>query len=270
MRENNLRTLWRDGGSALNGWLSIPDSFSAETMAHQGWDALTVDMQHGVTDYASAVAMLTAISTTPVVPIVRVPWLEPGVIMKVLDAGAQGVICPMINDRAEAERLVGACRYPPQGYRSFGPNRALLHYGADYPERANDSVIVMAMIETAQALDNLEDILGTPGLDAVYIGPADLCYSITGKFGFDHTEPPLYDAITRIMERAKAHNVIPGIHCGAASYARRMIELGFQFVTGGSDFHLMAAGARAAVLEAKGQGEGAGDEAAPSKPVGLY
>ena len=256
MRENNLRTLWRDGGSALNGWLSIPDSFSAETMAHQGWDTLTVDMQHGVTDYASAVAMLTAISTTPVVPIVRVPWLEPGVIMKVLDAGAQGVICPMINDRAEAERLVGACRYPPQGYRSFGPNRALLHYGADYPERANDSVIVMAMIETAQALDNLDDILGTPGLDAVYIGPADLCYSMTGKFGFDHTEPPLYDAITRIMERAKAHNVIPGIHCGAASYAKRMIDLGFQFVTGGSDFHLMAAGARAAVLEAKGQGAG--------------
>ena len=161
MRENNLRTLWRDGGSALNGWLSIPDAFSAETMAHQGWDTLTVDMQHGVTDYASAVAMLTAISTTPVVPIVRVPWLEPGIVMKVLDAGAQGVICPMINDRAEAERLVGACRYPPQGYRSFGPNRALLHYGADYPERANDSVIVMAMIETAQALDNLDDILGT-------------------------------------------------------------------------------------------------------------
>ena len=90
MRENILRTLWRDGGSALNGWLSIPDSFSAETMAHQGWDTLTVDMQHGVTDYASAVAMLTAISTTPVVPIVRVPWLEPGIIMKVLDAGAQG------------------------------------------------------------------------------------------------------------------------------------------------------------------------------------
>jgi len=131
------------------------------------------------------------------------------------------------------------------------------------------------MIETAQALDNLDDILDTPGLDAVYVGPADLCYSITGRFGFDHTEPPLYDAITRIMERAKARGVIPGIHCGAASYAKRMIELGYQFVTGGSDFHLMAAGARAAVLEAKGQGGEAGDQTetrsnSAAKPVGLY
>jgi len=270
MRENSLRTLWRDGGSALNGWLSIPDSYVAETMAHQGWDSLTVDMQHGVTDYVSAIAMMTAISTTPTVPLVRVPWLDPGIVMKVLDAGAQGVICPMINDRGEAERLVGACRYPPQGYRSFGPNRALLHYGADYPENANDSVIVIAMIETAQALDNLDDILGTPGLDAVYIGPADLCFSLTGKFGFDHTDPPLYDAITHIMQRAKAHNVIPGIHCGTAAYARRMIDLGFPFVTGGSDVHLMAAGARAAVLEAKGQGTNALPTASPSKPLGLY
>src|SRR3569623_327393 len=118
MRENRIRTIWNSGGAVVNGWLAIPSSFSAEVMAHQGWDTLTVDMQHGVTDYASAVAMLTAISTPRVVPIVRVPWLEPGVIMKVLDAGAQGVSCPMINDRADAELLVGACRYPPQGYRS--------------------------------------------------------------------------------------------------------------------------------------------------------
>jgi 4-hydroxy-2-oxoheptanedioate aldolase len=270
MRENSLRAMWRAGGSALNGWLSIPDSYAAETMAHQGWDSLTVDMQHGVTDFASAVAMMTAISTTPTVPMVRVPWLEPGIVMKALDAGAQGVICPMINDRAEAERLVGACRYPPLGYRSFGPNRAMLHYGADYPEHANDSVIVIAMIETAQALDNLDDILGTPGLDAIYVGPADLCFSLTGKFGFDHTEPPLYDAITHILERAKAHDVIPGIHCGTAAYARRMIDLGYRFVTGGSDVHLMAAGARAAVLEVKGQGTDATVPATPSKPVGLY
>src|SRR3954452_10627695 len=102
MRENTLRTLWRDAGSALNGWLSIPDAFSAETMAHQGWDTLTIDMQHGVTDYASAVAMLTSISSTAVVPMVRVSWMEPGIIMKVLNAGAQGMSCPMINDLAEA------------------------------------------------------------------------------------------------------------------------------------------------------------------------
>ena len=251
MRENSLRTVWQAGGGAVNGWLSIPSSFAAETMAHQGWDSLTIDMQHGVTDYQTAVALLTAISTTSVVPLVRVPWLDPGIIMKSLDAGAQGVICPMINNRAEAEKLVGACRYPPTGYRSFGPNRALLYSGQDYPHHANASVLAIAMIETAAAMDNLEEILATPGLDAVYVGPADLCFALTGKFGFDHTEPPLYDAVVHIMQRAKAHGVIPGIHCGTPAYANRMLELGYRLVTAGADASLLATGARAAVAEVK-------------------
>jgi 4-hydroxy-2-oxoheptanedioate aldolase len=267
MKENKLRSIWREDGHALNCWLSIPDGYSAETMAHQGWDSLTIDMQHGVIDYQAAVSMMTAISTTSTAPIVRVPWLEEGVIMKALDAGADGVICPMINNRAEAERLVGACRYPPKGHRSFGPNRALLRSGADYPEHANDSVVVFAMIETAAAIDNLDDILETPGLDAIYVGPADLSFALTGKFGFDHTESPLYDVIVDIKERAVAQGVIPGIHCGSAAYARRMVELGYRFVTGGSDVHLMAAAARAAVLEANGQGD---VQAAAPKAVGLY
>ncbi|UEM05604.1 2,4-dihydroxyhept-2-ene-1,7-dioic acid aldolase [Skermanella rosea] len=269
MKENRLRSIWRDGGSALNCWLSIPDGYAAETMAHQGWDSLTVDMQHGVIDYRASVAMMTAISTTATAPLVRVPWLDEAYIMKALDAGAAGVICPMVNSRAEAERLVGACRYPPQGHRSFGPNRAMLTSGGDYPEHANADVVVFAMIETKEALENLDDILGTPGLDAIYVGPADLCYALTGRFGFDHTEPPLYDAIVDIRERAAARGVMPGIHCGSAAYARRMIELGYRFVTGGSDVHLMAAGARAAVLEATGHGT---SPEAPSErqAIGLY
>ncbi len=118
MRENKLRRLWRDGGAAVNGWLAIPSSVSAEAMAHQGWDSLTIDMQHGLVDYTNALPMLQGISTTETVPLVRVPWLEPGVIMKALDAGAYGIICPMVNTREDAERFVGACRYAPQGYRS--------------------------------------------------------------------------------------------------------------------------------------------------------
>ena len=105
MRENRLRTLWQQNKHAINGWLAIPNSFSAEVMAHQGWDTLTVDMQHGVIDYAQMVTMLQAISTTPTVPIVRVPWLEPGIIMKSLDAGAYGVICPMVNTREDAQKI---------------------------------------------------------------------------------------------------------------------------------------------------------------------
>ena len=132
MRENTLRRAWATGRKTVNGWLSIPNSFAAEVMAHQGWDSLTVDMQHGVVDYQAMVGMLQAISTTATVPMVRVPWLEPGIMMKSLDAGAYGVICPMVNSAEEAEEFVSYCRYPPRGQRSFGPIRAMLYAGADY------------------------------------------------------------------------------------------------------------------------------------------
>src|SRR5262245_42460911 len=173
MRENRIRTLWREDKTVINGWLAIPSTFSAETMAHQGWDSLTIDMQHGIVDYQAAVHMLTALSTTETVPVVRVPWLDPGILMKVLDAGAYAVVCPMINTRADAELLISATHYQPRGTRSFGPARALLYGGPDYARHANDAIVVFAMIETKQALDNLDDILSVEGLDAVYIGPAD-------------------------------------------------------------------------------------------------
>src|SRR5688500_15797495 len=140
MRENRLRTLWKAGQPAVNGWLAIPNGFSAETMAHQGWDSLTIDLQHGVVDYQAMVQMLQAISTTETVPVVRVPWLEPGIIMKALDAGAYGVIVPIVNTAAEAEAAVSACRYPPRGIRSHGPIRAALYGGRDYIARADEEV----------------------------------------------------------------------------------------------------------------------------------
>ena len=178
MRENRLRTLWQADQAVVNGWLAIGNSFSAETMAHQGWDSLTIDMQHGVIDYAAMVTMLQAISTTDAVPVVRVPWLEPGIIMKSLDAGAYGIICPMVNTREDAQRLVSYTHYAPQGARSFGPVRALLYGGADYAAKANETVVAFAMIETAQALDNLDAILSVEGLDAIYIGPSDLSLAL--------------------------------------------------------------------------------------------
>jgi 4-hydroxy-2-oxoheptanedioate aldolase len=174
MRENRLRKIWQEGGTAVNGWLHVPSSFSAEVMAHSGWDSLTIDMQHGPVDYGSLVPMLQAISTTDTVPVVRVPWNDPGLIMRVLDAGCYAVICPMINTREEAEAFVGACRYPPEGYRSYGPYRATLYGGQDYTDHANETVVTMAMIETQQALENLDEILGVNGLDAIFVGPSDL------------------------------------------------------------------------------------------------
>jgi len=244
MRPNRLREIWANGGAVVNGWLAIPNSFSAETMAHQGWDSLTIDLQHGVIDYSNMVPMLQAVSTTDTVPVVRVPWLEPGILMKALDAGAYGVICPMVNTRADAEKLVAYTHYAPRGTRSFGPVRALLYGGADYPRHANDTIVTFAMIETAQALDNLDDILSTPGLDAIYIGPSDLSLALGCNPTFDELDPKAADAVQHILARAKAHKVVAGIHNGSPEAALKRIAMGFQFVTVSSDTRLLAAGAQ--------------------------
>ena len=244
MRENRLRALWKDDKAVLNGWLAVPNSFSAEVMAHQGWDSLTVDMQHGVIDYAAMVTMLQAISTTATVPIVRVPWLEPGVVMKALDAGAYGVICPMVNTREEAQRFVAYTNYAPKGTRSFGPVRAALYGGADYAQRANETVVRFAMIETKQALDNLDDILSVEGLDAIYIGPSDLSLALGCRPVFDDVDPPVAQAIDHIVARAKAHGVVAGVHNGVPEVARARVAKGFRFVTLGSDARFLAAGSQ--------------------------
>ena len=244
MRENRLRNLWAQGQAAVNGWLAIGNSFSAEVMAHQGWDTLTVDMQHGVIDYAQMVTMLQAISTTATVPVVRVPWLEPGIIMKSLDAGAYAIICPMVNTADDAARLVSYTHYAPRGARSFGPVRAALYGGADYAQHANDTVVAFAMIETAHALDNLDAILAVEGLDAVYIGPSDLSLALGCKPVFDDVDPPVAQAIAHIVTRAKAHGVRAGVHNGRVDVARARIALGFDFVTVGSDSRLLAAGSQ--------------------------
>ncbi len=244
MRENRLRTLWKSGGAAVNGWLTIPSSFSAETMAHQGWDTLTIDMQHGMIDDAALVPMLQAISTTDTVPVVRVPWLEPGILMRALDAGAYGVICPMVNTREDAQKLVAYTHYPPRGTRSFGPLRAVLYAGADYVQHANDTIVTFAMIETAEALDNLDDILSVEGLDAIYIGPSDLSLALGCRPTFDDLEPKAFEAVEHILARAKAHGVVAGIHNGTPEAALKRIAKGFQFVTISSDARLMADGAQ--------------------------
>jgi 4-hydroxy-2-oxoheptanedioate aldolase len=244
MRENRLRTLWKADQAAVNGWLAVPNAFSAEVMAHQGWDTLTIDLQHGVVDYAAMLGMLQAISTTPTVPIVRVPWLEPGILMKTLDAGAYGVICPMVNTREDAQKLVAWTSYAPRGTRSFGPVRALLYGGADYPAHANDTIVRFAMIETAQALDNLDAILSVEGLDAIYIGPSDLSLSLGCRPVFDDVDPKAAEAIAHILERASAHGLKAGIHNGVPEIALARVAMGFRFVTVSSDARLLAAGSQ--------------------------
>jgi len=190
------------------------------------------------------VGMLQAISTTGTVPVVRVPWLEPGVLMKTLDAGAYGVICPMVNTREEAQRFVAWTSYAPRGTRSFGPIRATLYGGADYPQHADRTIVRFAMIETAQALDNLDAILSVEGLDAVYIGPSDLSLALGCKPTFDDVEPKVAEAMAHILERAKAHGVVAGVHNGRTDVAKARVAMGFRFVTVSSDARILAAGSQ--------------------------
>lgn len=242
MRENTVKRAWREGKVTYGGWLSIPSAFSAEVMAHFGFDWLCIDMQHGVIDYQAAVTMLQAVSTTETIPFVRVPWNEPGIIGKILDAGAYGVIIPLVNSRAEAEAAVGACRYAPQGYRSFGPIRAAYYAGGDYATRANEEIACIPMIETTKALADLDEILSVPGIDAVYVGPADLSLTLGLPPRMDHDDESFQKARLTIAEACRRHGITAGIHA-SAGLAPKHREAGYQMITISSDLGAMAGGA---------------------------
>ena len=198
MRENSALQAWRGGGQTIGGWLSIGNAYTAEVMSGMGFDWLCVDLQHGMLSYDDLTYMLPAISTQDTIPFVRVPWNEPYEIMKALDAGAYGVIVPMVNNAEEAAQAVAACRYPPDGNRSFGPIRAALYGGRGYAAEANGQIACIAMVETAEGIDKLDEIAATPGLDAIYIGPSDLGYALgLGPAAFD--DPLHVETVGRIF-----------------------------------------------------------------------
>ncbi len=258
MRENSAKAKWRAGEVTHGAWLSVPSSFSAEIMAHQGFDWITVDMQHGLIDYQVAVQMLQAISQTATVPFVRVPWNEPGIIGKMLDAGAYGVIIPMVNSPEEAQAAVAACRYFPDGARSFGPARASYYGGADYFGGANREIAVIPMVETKQAVARLDEILSVPGIDAVYVGPADLSITLGLPPGMDNGGA-FEEARKAIAAACKRHGVTAGIHASAALAAKHAAA-GYQMITISSDSGSIAAGAARDLKTAR-------DQAAQGQPV---
>lgn len=253
MRINKLKVAAAENRPVINGWLAIPSSYSAEIMGHQGYDAVTVDLQHGMIDFASALAMLQALSATPAVPLVRVADSTPAQIMRVLDAGAYGVICPMISTPEQARHFVSACRYPPEGIRSFGPARGLLYGGADYPQHANREILTLAMIETREGLANIEAILDTDGLDGVFIGPNDLSLTLTGAASAESTHPEMLDAIERVVSRCRQKQKIAGIFCTSGAAAANRIAQGFQFVTPANDVMQLGRASREAIALARGQ-----------------
>lgn len=256
MRTNTVKEKWARGEVTYGGWLSIPSSFSAEVMAHQGFDWVCIDMQHGVVDYQAAVTMLQAIGSTPAIPIVRVPWNEPGIIGKVLDAGAMGVIIPMVNSVDEAEAAVSACRYYPEGARSYGPTRAAYYAGADYFANANREIACIPMIETGQAVERLDAILAVPGIDAVYVGPADLSITL-GLLPGMNNGGAFEEARVLIAQKCAAHGVTAGIHANAGLAAKHAAA-GYRMITISGDVPALATGAAAdirSVRESAGQGK---------------
>jgi 4-hydroxy-2-oxoheptanedioate aldolase len=253
MRLNTVKARWAAGETTYGGWLSIANTFTAEVMAHQGFDWLCIDLQHGVIDYPAAVTMLQVIGTTDTIPFVRVPWNEPGIIGKVLDAGAMGVIIPLVNSPGEARAAVGACRYPPDGYRSYGPTRAAYYAGADYFDGANREIACIPMIETRQALDRLDEILAVPGIDAVYVGPADLSITLGLPPRMDNVGA-FEEARLRIAAACKERGIAAGIHANA-SLAARHAAAGYQMITVSGDAGALAAQAAADLRQARGVGE---------------
>jgi 4-hydroxy-2-oxoheptanedioate aldolase len=245
---NKLRARLKSGKACINGWLAIPSGFSAETMAQCGFDSVTVDMQHGVQDYQSMVQCFQAMDRFPITPLTRVPWNEPGIIGKALDGGAWGIICPMVNNAAEATALANACLYPPKGRRSNGPIRAAA-YGTESPYQtvANDEVLVMPMIETQEALDNIDAILDVPGISGIYIGPSDLGLSLGMKPILDREEPEIFPIYEKLVKATEKRGLFAGIHNATGAYAARMIAMGFRFVTLSNDSGLMARAARSEI-----------------------
>jgi 4-hydroxy-2-oxoheptanedioate aldolase len=228
------------GGKAVNGWCAMPSPVTAEIMGRQGFDMMTVDLQHGLIDYQMALTMLQVLQGLPAPVLARVPWNEPGIIAKCLDAGFAGVICPMVNTTEDARALVQSARYAPLGSRSFGPTRANMVYGAGYAKTANNRILVLAMIETREALGNLDAILAVDGIDGVYVGPSDLGLSLGYEPTLDPSAPEVLEAIATIATRAKSAGRIAGVHTGSPAMIRRMFAQGFDFASLLTDARLFA------------------------------
>jgi 4-hydroxy-2-oxoheptanedioate aldolase len=245
--------MWKRDEPAYGAWLTIPSSLSAEAVAHQGFDYVCVDMQHGAIGYEAAVHMLTAISTTEATPFVRPPWNDFSMINRMLDAGALGVIVPMVNTVEEARAAVSACRYAPAGARSWGPVRAVYSVGADYFRNADDAVACVVMIETKEAVDRLDDILQVPGIDAIYVGPSDLSITLGLPPGLDNGGA-FEEARIRVARAANARGVIAGMHANAA-LASKHVDAGYRMVTITQDLVQLAAVAGDDMRRVRGGGK---------------
>lgn len=239
----SLRERWAAGETTVGAWLTYREPLLAEIAATSGYDYVCIDLQHGLMDLDVGSNMLGAMARTDAVPMARVPWNEPGMIGRMLDAGALAIVVPMVNTAEQAARAVEACRYAPAGMRSFGPVVPNNRYGPTYPSVANDLVAVIPMIETVEALANVDEIVSVPGVDAVYIGPADLSISLGLPPGMDHDDASFNEALLTVVDACRRHGVTPGVHANPSIAAKRH-QQGFRMITVGYEIFVAQAALR--------------------------
>lgn len=249
---NPLGRIWAEGRTVFGLWSVVPGSFGAELMAGADIDYVCVDQQHGLIGYDAMVPMLQAIGAAGAAPVTRVLSGDPYRIMQSLDAGAWGVIVPMVNSASEAASAVAACRYPPRGTRSWGPVRASAVIGSGDPEEVADAALCMVMVETREGLERVEEIAATPGLDGIYVGPSDLALSLGLAPTLEIEEAEHAEAIERIREACHESGIAAGIHSPSGEWARRHAEAGFDMVTVASDASLLSAAALREAAVARG------------------
>ena len=254
MRANTVKRLWAEDQPAFGAWLGTASTIAAESMAHSGWDWLVVDGEHSPVDLLTMVQMFQAISTTETIPMARVHWNDAVEIKRILDGGAYGVVIPWVNNQAEAEQAVSACRYPPVGMRGFGAYRGALYGGSDYAAHANDEIVCSIQIETIGAVERIDEILSVPGIDSTMIGPADLAMSMGIPVKPDNPHPDHAAACAEVLRSARAHGVVPGIFTSGPEEAKRRAEEGWRFIASGSDGQFMAQGSAAGVRLVKSWG----------------
>lgn len=250
---NKIKEKWAKAEVVTNAWISIPNAWTAEVMANAGFDVMTIDAQHGLaTDLSTMLPMLQAITSTGTTPFVRLPDNDPAYIMRMLDAGVAGLICPMLDTAEETAAFVRAAKYFPKGNRSIGPTRANVIFGEDYLTKANNFTALLAMIETPAALKNIEEIAKVPDLDGFYVGPWDLSMSLGYKNLADFKDPIFLKILKNIVSVANDHKLITGIHAGSPENGKFFTDLGYKFVTIINDTSALKAIANSVLQEFKG------------------
>jgi len=252
MRPNKVKQMWREGKPVTVGWVGSADTYMAEILANVGFDALVLDIQHGMGIGPDRAAnWFQAVSTTDTVPMARIPWNQPVWYQWVLDAGAYGVIVPLVNNEEEAIQAGRSCRYPPLGYRSIGPNRANLYAGSDYVKNANDEIVCLVMVESIETIPHLDAMAKAPGIDGFYIGPSDLAFSMglnpkSFKESAEHSA-----ACQKVLDVARANGLVAGTHCFSIEETVERFQQGFMLCPAISDGSLLASAAKSALARVK-------------------